>query len=73
VGELGFDLVIHPGAMVRVVSFAAQAYLQELARAGTTAGLLEQMNHFDQIMDIVGLPEAIAEGQLYDPELRGAR
>jgi len=72
-GELGFDLVIHPGAMVRVVSFAAQAYLQELARAGTTAGLLEQMNHFDQIMDIVGLPEAIAEGQLYDPELRGAR
>ncbi|MEE4184282.1 MAG: isocitrate lyase/PEP mutase family protein [Gammaproteobacteria bacterium] len=71
--ELGFDLVIHPGAMVRVVSFAAQAYLQELARTGTTAGLLDQMNHFNQIMDIVGLREAIEEGQRYDPDLRAAR
>jgi 2-methylisocitrate lyase-like PEP mutase family enzyme len=29
-GELGFRLVIYPGAMVRVVSFAAAEYLQEL-------------------------------------------
>jgi 2-methylisocitrate lyase-like PEP mutase family enzyme len=71
--ELGFRLVIYPGAMVRVTSFAAQAYLRELAARGTTAGLLDQMNSFDQIMDLVGLQESIAEGKAYDPEIKDAR
>lgn len=72
-GELGFDLVIYPGAMVRVVSFAAQAYLAELQAAGTTAGMLEQMNQFGQIMDIVGLQESIAAAQAYDGDVQSAR
>jgi 2-methylisocitrate lyase-like PEP mutase family enzyme len=71
--ELGFRLVIYPGAMVRVVSFAAQNYLQELKAQGSTLGLLEQMNSFDQIMDIVGLQESIAEGKAYDPDIQDAR
>jgi 2-methylisocitrate lyase-like PEP mutase family enzyme len=71
--ELGFRLVIYPGAMVRIVSFAAQNYLQELAEKGTTAGLLDQMNQFDQIMDLVGLQESIAEGKAYDPDIKVAR
>jgi 2-methylisocitrate lyase-like PEP mutase family enzyme len=71
--ELGFRLVIYPGAMVRIISFAAQAYLQELKAKGTTAGLLSQMNQFDQIMDLVGLQESIAEGKAYDPEIKAAR
>jgi len=72
-GELGFRLVIYPGAMVRVVSFAAQAYLQELKEQGTTAGILDTMNQFDQIMDLVGLQESIAEGKAYDPDIQDAR
>ncbi len=71
--ELGFRLVIYPGAMVRVTSFAAQAYLRELKVNGTTAGLLDQMNSFDQIMDLVGLQESIAEGKAYDPDIKAAR
>jgi 2-methylisocitrate lyase-like PEP mutase family enzyme len=71
--ELGFRLVIYPGAMVRIISFAAQAYLQELKAKGTTAGLLDKMNQFDQIMDLVGLQESIAEGKAYDPEIKAAR
>jgi 2-methylisocitrate lyase-like PEP mutase family enzyme len=71
--ELGFRLVIYPGAMVRIISFAAQAYLQELKEKGTTAGLLDKMNQFDQIMDLVGLQESIAEGKAYDPEIKAAR
>jgi 2-methylisocitrate lyase-like PEP mutase family enzyme len=71
--ELGFRLVIYPGAMVRIISFAAQAYLQELKAKGTTAGLLSQMNQFDQIMDLVGLQESIAEGKAYDPDIKAAR
>lgn len=70
---LGFRLVIYPGAMVRIVSFAAQNYLRELREQGTTAGLLDQMNQFDQIMDLVGLQESIAEGKAYDPEIKAAR
>lgn len=72
-GELGFRLVIYPGAMVRVVSFAAAEYLQELKAKGTTAGMLDRMNQFDQIMDLVGLQESIAEGKAYDPDIKNAR
>jgi 2-methylisocitrate lyase-like PEP mutase family enzyme len=72
-GELGFRLVIYPGAMVRVTSFAAQAYLRELLAQGTTAGMLDRMNSFDQIMDLVGLTESIAEGKAYDPDIKDAR
>jgi 2-methylisocitrate lyase-like PEP mutase family enzyme len=72
-GELGFSLVIYPGAMVRVTSFAAQAYLRELKAVGTTSGMLEKMNSFDQIMDMVGLQESIAEGKAYDPDIQDAR
>jgi len=71
--ELGFRLVIYPGAMVRVTSFAAQAYLQELKTNGTTVGMLDKMNSFDQIMDLVGLQESIAEGKAYDPDIKAAR
>jgi 2-methylisocitrate lyase-like PEP mutase family enzyme len=71
--ELGFRLVIYPGAMVRIISFAAQNYLRELKEQGTTAGILNQMNQFDQIMDLVGLQESIAEGKAYDPDIKDAR
>ncbi len=72
-GKLGFDLVIYPGAMVRVISFAAQAYLRELSEQGTTAGMLDRMNQFNQIMDIVGLQESVAEGQAYAGDIKDAR
>jgi 2-methylisocitrate lyase-like PEP mutase family enzyme len=71
--ELGFRLVIYPGAMVRVITFAAAQYLRELRDKGTTAGMLDRMNQFDQIMDLVGLQETIAEGKAYDPEIKDAR
>ena len=72
-GEMGFRLVIYPGAMVRIISFAAQEYLRELRDKGTTAGLLDRMNKFDQIMNLVGLEESVAEGQLYAPDILNAR
>jgi 2-methylisocitrate lyase-like PEP mutase family enzyme len=72
-GALGFDLVIYPGAMVRVVSFAAQAYLRELQQQGTTAGMLDRMNQFNGIMDVVGLQQSIAEGQAYASNIKDAR
>ena len=72
-GEMGFRLVIYPGAMVRIISFAAQEYLRELRDTGTTTGLLDRMNKFDQIMNLVGLEESVAEGQLYAPDFLNAR
>ena len=34
---------------------------------------LDRMNSFDQIMDLVGLQESIAEGKAYDPDIQDAR
>ena len=56
-----------------MTSFAAQAYLRELKAAGTTSGMLEKMNSFDQIMDLVGLQESINEVKAYDPDIKDAR
>jgi 2-methylisocitrate lyase-like PEP mutase family enzyme len=71
----GIDAAIERGhAFVdRVVSFAGQAYLRELKEQGTTAGMLDRMNQFNGIMDLVGLQESIAEGQAYASDIKDAR
>lgn len=59
-GELGFSLIIYPGAITRSVVPAARAVLQELATKGTTKGWLEQMATFQDVNDVLGLSEANA-------------
>ena len=67
-GRLGYRLVIFPGAMVRVLSRAATLYLQELRRAGTTAGMLDRMFDFNEVNDIIGTAALLDEARQYDPE-----
>jgi 2-methylisocitrate lyase-like PEP mutase family enzyme len=57
-GELGFSLIIYPGAITRSVVPAARAVLNELATQGTTAGWLDQMATFQDVNDVLGLTEA---------------
>jgi 2-methylisocitrate lyase-like PEP mutase family enzyme len=64
-GQLGFRLVIFPGAMVRVLSRAGADYLDVLRRDGTTAGLLDRMNDFDAINAIIGTDELLERGDRY--------
>jgi 2,3-dimethylmalate lyase len=57
--ELGFSLVIHPGLLIRAIVPAALAALTDLAETGTSAGRLAPLATFDEVNDIVGLPDLL--------------
>ncbi|HSG79585.1 MAG TPA: isocitrate lyase/phosphoenolpyruvate mutase family protein [Acidimicrobiia bacterium] len=58
--DLGFSLVITPGAITRVTTKAAEEVLAELKRAGTTKAHLDRMKTFGAVNEMLGLPEANA-------------
>jgi 2-methylisocitrate lyase-like PEP mutase family enzyme len=66
--ELGFRLVIFPGAMVRVLSRAAQEYLEVLRRDGSTLNFLDRMNDFAAINAVIGTDEMLDLGERYRDE-----
>jgi 2-methylisocitrate lyase-like PEP mutase family enzyme len=66
-GALGFRLSIHPGAMARVVGFAAAGYLATLARDGTTRNMLDRMLDFQGLNQIIGTEAMLREGDRYGP------
>lgn len=55
--ELGFALVIFPGSLTRALTRRAFEVLGELRRTGTTAGVLDEMATFDEVNELLGLPE----------------
>jgi 2-methylisocitrate lyase-like PEP mutase family enzyme len=63
--EIGFRLVITPGAMVRAFAFMAQDFLQQLRRDGSTEASRDRMLDFSQINALLGLPDMLAEGEAY--------
>ena len=67
-GALGFRLVIYPGAMVRMLSRAGQDYLQALRRDGSTLNIVERMNDFDAINEVIGTDAMLALGERYKAE-----
>lgn len=67
-GAMGYRIVIHPGAMVRVLSRAGAQYLAALQRDGTTANILDTMNDFSQLNQLIGTQELLSEADTYDPE-----
>lgn len=68
-GDLGFKIVIFPGAMVRVIAYAANEYLNILQSDGSTARMRDRMFDFAQVNGILGLDDIMAAGQTYDPNL----
>lgn len=64
--EMGFKVVIYPGAMVRVLAHAATAYLQELKAHGSTTGFRDRMLDFNELQQIVGTDELLNRGRQYD-------
>jgi 2-methylisocitrate lyase-like PEP mutase family enzyme len=64
--EMGFRLVIAPGAMVRAHAFMAKEFLSSLKADGTTAGFRDRMLNFNQINELLGLPELIQDGLRYE-------
>jgi 2-methylisocitrate lyase-like PEP mutase family enzyme len=65
-GRLGFRVAIFPGAMVRVVGWAAKGYLETLKRDGTTRNMLDRMLDFRGINDIVGTDAMLSGARRYE-------
>ncbi|MDJ0926979.1 MAG: oxaloacetate decarboxylase [Gammaproteobacteria bacterium] len=65
-GAMGFCIVIHPGAMVRVLSRAGADYLATLKQDGTTANMLDRMNDFSQLNDLIGTERLLRQGERYE-------
>jgi 2-methylisocitrate lyase-like PEP mutase family enzyme len=65
-GQMGFRLIITPGAMVRAYAFMAQEFLRLLKQDGATANFRERMLDFKQINALLGLPDLMADGARYE-------
>ena len=64
--QLGFKMVIYPGAMIRVLTHAARAYLNELYTSGSTDSFRDRMLDFNELQEIIGTEEMLAAGSRYD-------
>ena len=56
--ELGYCLIIHPGAITRAVVELTRAVLGDLRTTGSTKGWLDRMATFADVNALLGLPEA---------------
>ncbi len=56
--ELGFHLVIYPGALTRALVPVARQVLADLRREGSTLSWLDRMATFAEVNDVVGLGPA---------------
>lgn len=70
--DMGFRLVITPGAMVRAFAYMAQEFLRGLKANGSTASYRERMLDFQAINSVIGLPELLDEGARYSGVIRKA-
>ena len=66
--EIGYRLAIFPGAMVRVVGFAASQYLATLKADGTTRGMLDRMFDVSRLNATVGTDAMLQTGERYSAE-----
>ncbi|MDH3296349.1 MAG: isocitrate lyase/PEP mutase family protein [Acidimicrobiia bacterium] len=57
-GELGFHLVIYPGALTRTLVPVARRLLADLRDQGSTLSWLDRMATFHEVNEVVGLAEA---------------
>jgi 2-methylisocitrate lyase-like PEP mutase family enzyme len=65
--SIGYDLIIYPNAITRALVPAAESVLTTLRTEGTTASLLDAMTPFDELQEMLGLPELLAyEASLED-------
>lgn len=67
--EIGYRLVIFPGAFARTVVFAGREMLKTLKENGTTEAHWDKMVDLRGINDAIGASELIKKGQAYSPEM----
>ena len=64
--QLGFDLVIFPGGLVRALAKAGQTYFASLKTHGSNEANRDNMLDFQGINQLVGTSEMLKAGQKYD-------
>jgi 2-methylisocitrate lyase-like PEP mutase family enzyme len=68
--EMGFKLVISPGALVRNLVHQAEIFLKSLREHGSTQPMLDSMLDFKGLNERLGIEEMAALGDRYDPGLK---
>ncbi len=63
--DLGFSLVIFPGGLVRALAPAMQKYFSSLLSHGSTRELTAEMMNFEQLNEMLGTDELLAQGKRY--------
>lgn len=64
--ELGFDIVIFPGGIVRALAHAAKYYYGSLKAYGSNAPFADRMFDFNGLNAVIGTPEMLATGRRFD-------
>jgi 2-methylisocitrate lyase-like PEP mutase family enzyme len=63
--EKGFSIVIFPGALVRVLAYAAENYFNSLLKHGSTLHHQSQMFDFSELNELLGTEEMLEMGNRY--------
>ena len=69
--EMGFNLVIFPGGVVRATVKTMGEYFSSLLQHGGTAPFRARMADFTELNEIIGTPGMVATGRRYDAEPNG--
>lgn len=64
--ELGFDIVIFPGGIVRALGRCARDYYGSLRANGSNMPFKDRMFDFDGLNEVIGTPELLATGRALD-------
>ncbi|RRN66048.1 oxaloacetate decarboxylase [Caulobacter sp. 602-1] len=68
--DMGFKLVISPGALVRNLVHQAEVFLKSLRENGSTQPMLRSMLDFKGLNERLGIDEMATLGDRYDPGLK---
>ena len=66
--DLGFDLVIFPGGLVRAFTAMAQEYFAALLANGSNQPFRNRMVDLQSLNEVLGTPEMLARGARYDED-----
>jgi 2-methylisocitrate lyase-like PEP mutase family enzyme len=64
--DMGFDIVIFPGGIVRALAKTAQEYYASLKQAGSNKPFSDRMHDFDGLNTAIGTPQMLALGKKFD-------
>ena len=64
--DMGFDIVIFPGGIVRALAKSAQDYYASLKATGYNKAFSDRMHDFDGLNAAIGTPEMLALGKRFD-------